>query len=227
MSILQKICLATLNGKHLEIPELTQKALDMGIDINSIIQKGFVPAMDVVGDEFAAGKRFIPEMLMAARAMQAGMNTVKPHLEQGQIKTVAKVVLGTVQGDLHDIGKNLVGVMLEGACMEVIDLGVDVPASKFVETVLAEKPQFVALSALLTTTMTAMKETIDSITEAGLRDSVKILVGGAPVSQSFAEEIGADGYGADAAQAVKLITDFKKIGGFKKPRKTIRRPCAE
>jgi 5-methyltetrahydrofolate--homocysteine methyltransferase len=208
MSVLQQLGKATMEGDQNLVPTLTRQALDEGLDVNQIIQDGFIPAMGVVGEEFAAGTRYIPEMLLAARAMQAGMNVVKPLLEQGEVKTLAKVVLGTVQGDLHDIGKNLVGMMLEGAGVEVIDLGVDVSAEKFVAAVKTEKPQFVALSALLTTTMTAMRETIDSIQEAGLRDSVKILVGGAPVSQAFAEEIGADGYGANATQAVNRIKEL-------------------
>jgi len=208
MSILQQIGKATMDGDQNLVPTLTQEALDQGLDVNQLIQEGFIPAMGVVGDEFANGTRYIPEMLLAARAMQAGMDVLKPLIEQGQVQTLAKVVLGTVQGDLHDIGKNLVGMMLEGAGVEVIDLGVDVSAEKFVETVKNEKPQFVALSALLTTTMSAMKETIESIQEAGLRDSVRILVGGAPVSQAFADEIGADGYGANATQAVNRIKEL-------------------
>jgi 5-methyltetrahydrofolate--homocysteine methyltransferase len=179
--------------------------LDEGIEVDQIIQEGFIPAMGVVGDEFASGKRYIPEMLLSARAMQKGMEVVKPLLVGGKMKTVATVVLGTVEGDMHDIGKNLVGMMLEGSGMEVVDLGVDVPPSRFVEAVKEHQPKFVGLSALLTTTMSSMKATIDALGEAGLREDVKVLVGGAPVSQKFSDEIGADGYGANANEAVNGI----------------------
>ena len=164
--------------------------------------------MKVVGDEFAEGIRYIPEMLLAARAMQQGMEVVKPLLAGGELKTMATVVLGTVKGDLHDIGKNLVGMMLEGSGLKVVDLGVDAPPEKFVEAVKEHQADFVALSALLTTTMPSMKDTIDALQEAGLRDRCRVLVGGAPVNQLFADQIGADGYGSNAAEAVNRIKEL-------------------
>jgi 5-methyltetrahydrofolate--homocysteine methyltransferase len=201
---------ATKKGDRTRVGELTRLALEAGLPVERIIQEGFIPAMAVVGDDFGAGRIYIPEMLIAARAMQTGMEVLKPLLVGGKVKSLAKVVIGTVQGDLHDIGKNLVGMMLEGGGAEVIDLGVDVPPLKFVSAVAEHKAQIVALSALLTTTMPGIGETIHALREAGLRDSVKVLVGGAPVTETFARQIGADGYGADAAAAVKLIKSFAK-----------------
>ena len=201
---------ATKNGDQAAVGELTRRALEAGLPVERIIQEGFIPTMAEVGDDFGAGRIYIPEMLIAARAMQAGMEVLKPLLVGAKVKSLAKVVIGTVQGDLHDIGKNLVGMMLEGGGAEVIDLGVDVPPLKFVSAVAEHKAQIVALSALLTTTMPGIGQTIQALREAGLRDSVKVLVGGAPVTEAFARQIGADGYGADAAAAVKLIKSFAK-----------------
>ena len=201
---------ATKKGDQAAVGELTRRALEAGLPVERIIHEGFIPTMAVVGDDFGAGRIYIPEMLIAARAMQAGMEVLKPLLVGGKVKSLAKVVIGTVQGDLHDIGKNLVGMMLEGGGAEVIDLGVDVPPMKFVSAVAEHKAQIVALSALLTTTMPGIGQTIKALQEAGLRDSVKVLVGGAPVTEAFARQIGADGYGADAAAAVKLIKSFAK-----------------
>jgi 5-methyltetrahydrofolate--homocysteine methyltransferase len=201
---------ATKNGDHERVIELTRRALDTGLPIERIIQDGFIATMAVVGDDFADGRLYIPEMLFAAAAMQAGMSVLKPLLVGTQVASLARVIIGTVQGDLHDIGKNLVGIMLEGGGAEVIDLGVDVSPEKFVTAVTQHKAQIVALSALLTTTMPGMSKTIRALEEAGLRDSVKVLVGGAPVTDAFARHIGADGYGADAAQAVKLVKSFVK-----------------
>jgi len=201
---------ATRRGDQDRVGELTRRALEAGLPVERIIQEGFIPAMAVVGDDFGAGRIYIPEMLIAARAMQTGMQLLKPLLVGGKVQNLAKVVIGTVQGDLHDIGKNLVGMMLEGGGAEVIDLGIDVPPLKFVSAVVEHKAQIVALSALLTTTMPGIGQTIKALQEAGLRDSVKVLVGGAPVTEAFARQIGADGYGADAAAAVKLIKSFAK-----------------
>jgi 5-methyltetrahydrofolate--homocysteine methyltransferase len=181
------------------------------LEANQIIKEGLIPAMDYIGDEFAAGKLYMPEMLISAKAMQAGMELVKPLLVGGQVETLAKVVIGTVQGDLHDIGKNLVGMMLEGAGVEIIDLGVDVSSASFVEAVRAEKPDFVAMSTLLTTTMKVMRDTVDALDEAGLRDGVKVLIGGAPVTGEYCSQIGADGSGADAAEAVSRIRELVKV----------------
>jgi 5-methyltetrahydrofolate--homocysteine methyltransferase len=201
---------ATKDGEQERVAELTRRALEAGLTVERIIQEGFIATMAVVGDDFAAGRIYIPEMLIAARAMQAGMNVLKPLMVGANVTRLARVVVGTVQGDLHDIGKNLVGMMLEGGGAEVIDLGVDVPPEKFVSAVAEHKAQIVALSALLTTTMPGMNKTIQALEEAGLRDSVKVLVGGAPVTEAFARQIGADGYGADAAAAVKLVKTFAK-----------------
>jgi 5-methyltetrahydrofolate--homocysteine methyltransferase len=205
MSAIKEIYESTVAGDQNRVRDLTEAALGDGIGFEEIVQEGFIPAMALVGQEFADGKRYIPEMLIAARAMQAGMDVVKPLMAKGGLKKTAKVVIGTVQGDLHDIGKNLVGMMMEGNGIEVIDLGVDVAPAGFVAAVRENKPQFLALSALLTTTMTAMKETMEALEEAGIRDRVKVLIGGAPVNQGFADQIGADGYGANANDAVRLI----------------------
>jgi 5-methyltetrahydrofolate--homocysteine methyltransferase len=207
MSILMEVKEATLAGDQGRVSALTKQAIDEGIEADRIIQEGLIGAMVVVGKEFGEGKIYIPEMLIAARAMKSGLEVVKPLLVGGKIKTIAKVVLGTVKGDLHDIGKNLVGMMLEGFGVEVIDLGVDVSPEKFVEALKTHQPQFVGMSALLTTTMTAMEVTIKALEESGLRQNVKVLVGGAPVTQAFADEIGADGFGSSASEAMDLIKE--------------------
>ena len=163
-----------------------------------------IAAMKEVGRLFEEGDYFVPEMLIAARAMQAGMALLKPHLLSSEVKSAGRVAIGTVKGDLHDIGKNLVALMLEGAGFEVIDLGVDVPPEKFVDAITNSGADIVAFSALLTTTMPNMKVTIDAIQAAGLRDKVKVIIGGAPVTQAYADQIGADGYSADASRAVSL-----------------------
>jgi 5-methyltetrahydrofolate--homocysteine methyltransferase len=208
MSTVKNICEATKAGNHNKVAELTKQALDEGIEIDQILEDGFIPAMAAVGADFAEGKCYIPEMLMSARAMKTGMEVLKPMLVGVKIKTFAKVVLGTVEGDMHDIGKNLVGMMLEGSGVEVIDLGVDVSPAQFIEATKTHEPDFLALSALLTTTMITMEETIKALKEAGLRDQVKVLFGGAPVSQKFADEIGADGYGANVGEAMNIIKEL-------------------
>lgn len=208
MSILESIKEATISGNANQVVDLAQKALDQGIKPETIINDSLISAMSVVGERFKNGEIYVPEMLIAARAMQAGLKVLKPLLVSGEVKSAAKVVIGTVRGDLHDIGKNLVSMMLEGAGMEVIDLGVDVPPDRFVEAIKTHQPQFVGMSALLTTTMENMKTTIAAIEAAGLRDSVKILVGGAPVSQSYADEIGADGYAPDAGSAADKVKEL-------------------
>jgi len=159
--------------------------------------------MAEVGRLFEEGEMFVPEMLIAARAMQAGMNILKPHLAEGEIVSAGKVIIGTVAGDLHDIGKNLVGMMMEGAGFEVVDLGTDVSADAFVSAVGEHGPDLIGMSALLTTTMPSMTATVEALTEAGLRDQVKVLIGGAPVTQAFADEIGADGFAPDASSATR------------------------
>jgi 5-methyltetrahydrofolate--homocysteine methyltransferase len=199
---------AVIDGNAAKVKELTQQALDGGDGPQHVLDEALIPAMDVVGEKFANREFFIPEMLIAARAMQAGLALLKPLLAGQESRSKGKVVIGTVKGDLHDIGKNLVGMMLQGAGFEVVDLGADVKPAKFVEKVAAEKPDFVMMSALLTTTMLSMKETIAALKEAGLRDGLKIGVGGAPVTQRYADEIGADFYAPDATGAVGKAKQF-------------------
>jgi len=169
-----------------------------------VLKGGLLAGMDQVGVDFRDGELFVPEVLVAARAMHAGMDVLRPLLAEGDVPLAGKVVVGTVEGDLHDIGKNLVAMMLEGGGFEIVDLGADISPDKFIEAVKMEQPQLIGLSALLTTTMPAMKRTIDALVEAGLREQVKVMVGGAPVTRAFADEIGADGYAPDAASAVEL-----------------------
>jgi len=195
---------AILEGDVEATKESVQAALDAGLEPGAILADGMIAAMKEVGRLFEEGEYFVPEMLIAARAMQAGLGLLKPHLASSDVKSAGTVAIGTVKGDLHDIGKNLVALMLEGAGFEVKDLGVDVAPEKFVEAVRAGDVDIVALSALLTTTMASMKATIEAIQQAGLRDQVKIMVGGAPVTQEYAEQIGADGYSQDASRAVSL-----------------------
>jgi 5-methyltetrahydrofolate--homocysteine methyltransferase len=193
---------AVINGKTAQVKELTQKALSEGKGAQEILDQALIPAMDVVGEKFTCAEFYIPEMLIAARAMQAGVALLAPLLAAAGSKAKGKVVLGTVKGDLHDIGKNMVGMMLQGSGFEVIDLGADVKPQRFVEAVQAEKPDFVMISALLTTTMLAMGETIQALKAAGLRDKVRVAVGGAPVTQRFADEIGGDFYSPTATGGV-------------------------
>ncbi|MGB8717664.1 MAG: corrinoid protein [Desulfobacterales bacterium] len=181
----------------------TRAELDGGTDIATILNEGLIAPMDVVGERFSAGDLFIPEMLKAAQVMKKGLEILKPHLTAGQSRSKGTVVIGTVKGDLHDIGKNLVAMMLEGAGFEVVDLGVDVSSERFVQTATEKNADVIGLSALLTTTMPSMDSTVKAVKEAGL--AVKTIVGGAPVTQAFADTIGADGYSADAAGAVKLV----------------------
>ncbi len=205
MSSLEELSNAVIGGDQDAVVELTRQAIVEKVDLNSIISRGLLPGMTVVGRRFKNGDMFIPEVLMAARAMNAGLELVKPLLVDGEVPVKGTVVIGTVEGDLHDIGKNLVGMMIESNGYRVIDLGIDLEPQRFVAAVREYKPQVVGMSALLTTTMLAMKETIEVLKEEGLRDSVKVIVGGAPVSQEFADEIGADGYAPDAASATELV----------------------
>jgi 5-methyltetrahydrofolate--homocysteine methyltransferase len=188
-----------------------QAALGAGLDAATILNEGMVSAMAEVGHLFEIGEYFVPEMLVSARAMQAGMNVLRPALVQAEVKAAGKVVIGTVKGDLHDIGKNLVAMMLEGASFEIIDLGTDVAPEKFVAAVQEHQPQLLGLSALLTTTMPYMAATIQALKAAGLREQVKIMIGGAPVTESYSREIGADGTAADASQAVKLARSLLRV----------------
>jgi len=187
--------------------ESVQGALDGGMDAKTILQ-ALVEGMDRVGEEWRVGNMFIPEVLLSAKAMQSGMVLIRPQLTSAEVKMRGKVLIGTVQGDLHDIGKSLVGMMIEGAGFEVIDLGVDVSAAKFVEAVKEYQPDLIGMSSLLTTTIAYMRDTINSLQEAGLRSAVKVIVGGAPVTQEFSDSIGADGYAPDGASAVLKVREL-------------------
>ena len=195
---------AILDGDSETVKAEVQAALAAGGDPKAILTEGMVTAMDKVGKLFEEGDYFVPEMLISARAMQAGLALLKPMLVAADVQPAGKVVLGTVKGDLHDIGKNLVGMMMEGAGFEIYDLGTDVTPEKFVEKAKAVSADVVALSALLTTTMNNMEATIKAMDAAGLRGKVKIIIGGAPVTQDYANRIGADGFAPDASQAVRL-----------------------
>ena len=201
---LQQIASNVYNGKQDKVAALVQQALDEGVAPEEVLTGGLIAAMDEVGKDFKSGELYVPEVLIAARAMKAGMNILRPLLAESGAPSAGKYLIGTVQGDLHDIGKNLVRMMLEGAGFEAIDMGVDIKPDAFVAAVREHQPQVVGLSALLTTTMGQMKATIEALEEAGLRDSVKIMIGGAPVTEAFAKEIGADAYAPDAATAVDV-----------------------
>jgi 5-methyltetrahydrofolate--homocysteine methyltransferase len=194
---------AVMEGDAATTASQVQAALDAGTPPGEILNNGCIAAMGEVGRLFEEGEMFVPEMLIAARAMQAGMNILKPHLAEDEIVSAGRVVIGTVAGDLHDIGKNLVGMMMEGAGFEIVDLGTDVSADDFVAAVKEHAPDLIGMSALLTTTMPSMTATVEALTEAGLRDKVKVLIGGAPVTQAFADEIGADGFAPDASSATR------------------------
>ena len=194
------------------VKELVQKALDDGIGADKILTDGLIAGMDVVGKRFKANEIYVPEVLIAARAMKAGMALVRPLLADTGMKPVGTFIIGTVKGDLHDIGKNLVSMMMEGAGFNVVDLGVDVTAEKFVSTAKENPGSVVGMSALLTTTMPMMKEVVESIKSADLGGSVKVIIGGAPVTQNYADEIGADGYAPDAASAVDKAKEVLGAG---------------
>lgn len=205
---MEKLREAILTGDARAAHDLTQEALANGIEPMALINESMIPAMDEVGRLFEAEEYFVPELLLSARAMKAAMELLRPLLAATGAKPAGKVVIGTVRGDLHDIGKNLVAVLLEGGGFEVIDLGADVAPQKFIEAIRQSGANIVGLSALLTVTMPMMKTTIDALTEAGLRDKVKVMVGGAPVTRQFADRIGADGYGESAIAAVALARRF-------------------
>jgi 5-methyltetrahydrofolate--homocysteine methyltransferase len=207
---LTKISAAIIEGDLDKMKYLTEDALDEGLTAEQILNKGLMPGMDHVGIEFRAGNMFVPEVLRSAKAMQISMDILRPLLAQTGVETAGKVLLGTVKGDLHDIGKNLVAMMCEGAGFEVKDIGKDVAPEAFVEAIKEFQPRILGLSALLTTTMRGMESTIKAIEEAGLRGKVKIMIGGAPVTQAFADQIGADGYASNAASAADLA---KKLTG--------------
>lgn len=204
MAALQELFTAVLEGNAPSAKTLTQQLLDAGTNPQELLDKAMIPAMDEVGRRFEANEYFVPELLISARAMKGAMELVKPLLAAGGMQPVARVAIGTVKGDLHDIGKNLVAAMLEGGGFEVIDLGVDVSPEKFIEAVKSKNASLLALSALLTTTMPLMGTTIKALEEAGVRKQVKVIIGGAPITRQYAEQIGADGYSDNANGAVAI-----------------------
>jgi len=208
MQILNAIQEHVIDGNAPQTRTLVHQALEQGVSPAKILHEALIPAMSEVGVRFERQEFYVPEMLIAARAMKEGLAILKPKLLEAKIEPVGKVVIGTVKGDLHDIGKNLVAMMLEGAGFEVIDLGTDVAPEKFVQAVQEQRPQLVGLSALLTTTMPQMKTIIEALQSAGLRNQVKVLIGGAPVTQKYADDIGADGYAPDASSAAARARGF-------------------
>jgi 5-methyltetrahydrofolate--homocysteine methyltransferase len=208
MADLEGISKALQKGDAGKVEELVKQALEEHILPKEILDNGLIKGMGIIGEKFKKNEVYVPEVLIAARAMHAGMDVLRPRLVETGVKNIGKVAIGTVQGDLHDIGKNLVKMMLEGAGFEVIDLGADVSAGKFIEAVKKHQPDIVGMSALLTTTMINMAEVITSLEAAGLRDKVKIMIGGAPVTQNYADQIGADSYAPDAASAADTAKGF-------------------
>jgi 5-methyltetrahydrofolate--homocysteine methyltransferase len=216
MSLIEGLKALVIEGHLEEAPRLTEEALQAGIDPREIIDRSLIAAMEVIGEKFACGELYIPEMLLAARTMQSAMNVLRPLIAERGIKAKAEVVFGTVQGDVHDIGKNLVIMMMQGAGFQVQDLGMDVAPEKFYEAVQKHKPHLLCMSALLTTTQGAMGRTIQFLKEKGVRPSVKVMVGGAPITETFAQEIGADGYAPDAGSAVEKAKMLLKLEQFQK-----------
>lgn len=203
--LFEQLSTSVLEGDEEKALELTQKALDENLPANDILQKGLIVGMNEVGVRFKRGDMFVPEVLMSAEAMHSSLDVLRPILAESGSDQLGRILLGTVAGDLHDIGKNLVGMMCEGAGFEVVDLGFDVKPETFIEAIKEHQPNVVGMSAMLTTTMRAMGHTIKAIEEAGLRDQLKVIVGGAPVDEEFAQRIGADGYGANAAVSPDVI----------------------
>lgn len=206
--MLDTIYQSVIEGDAPEVVEGVQQALQAGHNPAEILDQAMISAMAEIGRRFEAGECWVPDMIISARAMKEGLAVLKPHLLEADIEPVGWVVLGTVKGDIHDVGKNLVGMMFEGAGCEVIDLGVDVPPGRFVQAIQEHRPQVMGMSALLTTTMPAMRVTVEALKEAGLREQVKVMVGGAPVTQEYAAEIGADLYAPDAATAADQVKKF-------------------
>ena len=213
MADLKAIAENLINGKAPAVEEGVRQAMEEKVPVRDILYDGLIAGMNVVGERFKNNEFYIPEVLIAARAMKAGMALVRPKLLEEKIEPIGTISIGTVKGDLHDIGKNLVAMMMEGAGFEVVDLGIDVTPEKFLESVKEQGVQVICMSALLTTTMPSMKTTVDAVKEAGVSDSVKVLIGGAPVTQSYADQIGADGYAPDAASATdrakELVAELK------------------
>ena len=208
MDVLQTISEELQKGNYEQLPEFVRQALDGGVPPSRILKDGLVAGMSVVGEQFQNDEIFLPDVLISAKAMQAAMTVLRPKLMEAGVKLAGRIVMGTVRGDIHDIGKNLVAMLLEGAGYQVIDLGIDVPPEKFVEAVKSSKADIVGLSALLTITMPGMKAVVESLQESGLRKTVKVVVGGAPVTEQFAREIGADGYAPDAHTAVERVREL-------------------
>jgi 5-methyltetrahydrofolate--homocysteine methyltransferase len=215
-AVLQAIYDNVISGKKVEVQKRVKEALETNLPPGEILNLGMVSAMAEVGARFERGDFFIPEMLMAARGMQAGLEILKPHLMAEDVPSAGKAVIGTVKGDLHDIGKNLVGIMLEGAGFQVVDLGTDVAPEQFAAAVQEHKPQIVGLSALLTTTMANMATTIVALEDSNVRETVSVIVGGAPVTEDFSKKIGADGFAPDASRAVglakRLVQEQRRLG---------------
>jgi 5-methyltetrahydrofolate--homocysteine methyltransferase len=209
--VLEQLAKELFAGNAKGVAELTNKALAEGLKPSEVLNDGLIKGMGEVGVKFKANEIYVPEVLIAARAMKSGMEILKPKLAESGVEPVAKMIIGTVKGDLHDIGKNLVAMMMEGAGFEIIDLGIDVPAEKFIQAMKDNKPQVVGMSALLTTTMVQIKENIKAFNDAGVRSNVKVLIGGAPVTQKFTDEVGADGYAPDAASAVDKVKELLSI----------------
>ena len=197
-----------IDGKEEELRKLVQQAISEGVPPDKVLSEGLIAGMDVVVERMRKHEIFLPEVLKSANVMHAGLDLLTPLLVTGGLSLGPKVVLGTVRGDLHDIGKNLVGMMLKGAGFQVVDLGIDVPAARFVQTVEEQKAKVLGLSALLTTTMPEMKNTIEALKAAGLREKVRVIVGGAPITSEYANKIGADGYAPDAARAVDRVREL-------------------
>jgi 5-methyltetrahydrofolate--homocysteine methyltransferase len=206
--ILAELSTAVIEGNVDDMADLTEDALDEDFSAQDILDKGLMPGMDHVGVEFKAGNMFVPEVLRSARAMHNSMDLIRPLLSESGASMTGKMIIGTVKGDLHDIGKNLVGMMCEGAGFEVEDIGKNIEPEAFVEAVKKYEPNIIGMSALLTTTMRSMEHTIKALEEAGLRDKVKVIIGGAPVTQTFSDQIGADGYASNAASAAELAKSF-------------------
>lgn len=206
--VLEAISTNLQAGKAKVVKELVQQALDAGVPVQEILDEGLLSGMNIIGRKFKNNEVFVPEVLVAARAMNHGVEVLKPHMVDGKVKSIGRVCIGSVKGDLHDIGKNLVKMMMEGKGIEVIDLGTDVEPAAFVETAREQGCQIICLSALLTTTMGMMKEVVTATQDAGIRDEVKIMVGGAPVTDAFCQQIGADAYTPDAASAAEKAVEF-------------------
>lgn len=208
MEILKEISENVQRGKSKIVVQLVEQAIEKGISASDILNQGLLDGMGIIGQKFKNGEVFVPEVLITARAMSAGTEYLKPYLQSTEVKACGKVCLGTVQGDLHDIGKNLVRLMMEGKGLEVIDLGTDVPAEKFVKTAIEENCNVIACSALLTTTMNVMAEVVKEVEKAGALGKIKVIIGGAPITDEFCKQIGADAYTADAASAAEIAVSL-------------------